>query len=91
LNVSFFSCDAVSMYNNIDAAHALEVLHPALPQNLTTLRRGCQADSITVTFEILMRQNVFEFGDTFWRQKSGTAMGTAPGANYTKLYYCTWN
>jgi hypothetical protein len=43
-----------------------------------------------VTLEILMRQNVFKFGDTFWRQKTGTTMGTPLGANYARLYYGTW-
>jgi hypothetical protein len=87
-NVSFFSCDAVSMYTNIDTAHALEVLHPFF--RTSPLCAGCQADALTVALEILMRQNVFKFGDTFWRQKSGTAMGTPPGANYAELYYGTW-
>jgi hypothetical protein len=87
-NVLFFSCDAVSMYNNIDTAHALEVLHPFL--RTLPLCAGCQTDAITVALEIIMRQSIFKFGDTFLRQKSGTAMGTPPGANYTKLYYSTW-
>jgi menaquinone-dependent protoporphyrinogen IX oxidase len=88
-NVSLFSCDTISMYTNINTAPVLEVLHPFL--RTLPLCAGCQADAITSTaLEIRMRQNVFKFGDTFWRQKSGTAMGTPPGANYAELYYGTW-
>jgi hypothetical protein len=76
------------MYTNIDTAHALEVLHPFLRTSPLCVR--CQADAITIALEIIMRQNVFKFGDTFWRQKSGTAMGTPPGANYAELCYGTW-
>jgi hypothetical protein len=87
-NVSFFSCDAVSMYTNIDTTHALETLHPFL--TTSPLCAGCQANAIITALEILMRQNVFKLGDTYWKQKTGTAMGTPPGANYAELYYGTW-
>jgi hypothetical protein len=33
--------------------------------------------------------NIFKFGDTFWKQKTGTVMGTPPGTNYSELYYST--
>lgn len=34
----------------------------------------------------IMKNNIFQFGDTFWRQKSGTAMGTSTAVNYAVLY-----
>jgi hypothetical protein len=76
------------MYTIINTAQALEFLHPFF--RTSPLCAGCQADAITVALEILMRQNLFKFGDTFWRQKTGTAMGTPLGANYARLYYGTW-
>jgi hypothetical protein len=87
-NVSFFSCDAVSMYTNIDTNHALEVLEHFLANS--PLCTGCPANAVITALDILMRQNVFKLGDTYWKQNSGTAMGTPPGANYAKLYYGTW-
>lgn len=33
-----------------------------------------------------MTQNIFKFGDTYWVQKNGTAMGTSCVVNYLFLY-----
>jgi hypothetical protein len=84
-NVSFFSCDAVSMYTNIDTNQALEVLQPFL--STSPLCAGCPANTIITALDILMRQNVFKLGDTYWKQNSGTTMGTPPDAYYAGLYY----
>jgi hypothetical protein len=87
-NVSFFSCYAVTMCTNINTNHALEVLEPFLANS--PLCTGCPANAVITALDILMRQNVFKLGDTYWKQNSGTAMGTQPGANYAELYYGTW-
>jgi hypothetical protein len=83
--VSLFTCDAVSMYTNIDTDHALQKIAHFL--RTSPLCRDCPSGAIICGLEILMRNNLFKFGDTFWIQKEGTAMGTPPAPNYATLYF----
>ena len=83
--VSMFTCDAVSMYTNIDTDHALEKI--AVFLRTSPLCRGCPANEIIKGLRIIMRNNVFKFGNTFWLQQDGTAMGTPPAPDYATLYF----
>jgi hypothetical protein len=80
-----FMCDAVSMYTNIDTDHALDTIGHFLRTN--KLARGLPADAILSALDLIMRCNIFKFGDTFWKQLSGTAMGTPPACAYATLYF----
>lgn len=33
-----------------------------------------------------MTRNIFQFGDTYWKQVNGTVMGTSCAVNYAFLY-----
>jgi hypothetical protein len=72
-----FTCDARSMYTNIDTEHALNNLRNKLPIHVIS------------ALEIIMRNNVFQFSDTFWLQKDGTAMGTPPACMWATLYFAS--
>jgi DNA-binding MarR family transcriptional regulator len=81
----FFTADAVSMYTNIDTDHALPVI-----SNFLRYSSHCSdidAEPIICALELIMRNNMFKFGDTYWLQTTGTAMGTPPACMYAILYY----
>jgi len=80
-----FTFDAVSMYTNIDTEHALKVIAKFL--RTSPLCSDISAEPIICGLGIIMRNNVFRFGDTFWLQRTGTAMGTPPGTSYATLYF----
>ena len=43
-------------------------------------------DFIINSLTTIMMSNIFEFGDTYWIQQNGTAMGTSCAVNYAFLY-----
>jgi len=70
----FFICDAVSMYTNIPTGPALRELKH-LPAHVV--------DALA----LIMRHNIFQFSDTYWKQLSGTAMGTPPACMWATLFF----
>jgi len=87
-NARFFSLDAVSMYTNIDTPHALHVISLYLTTNSPKLSPiGINVPALIAALRIVMTTNVFQFGDTYWLQLTGTAMGTPPAPMYATLYY----
>ena len=36
---------------------------------------------------LLMTNHVFQFGDTYWLQKVGTAMGASPAPSWTTIFF----
>ncbi|MCP4745959.1 MAG: hypothetical protein GY874_07435 [Desulfobacteraceae bacterium] len=87
-----FTWDAVSMYTNIHLDHAWPVIknflnHDVLGKNIV-LQEKISVDALGAALEIIMKNSLFQFGDSFWLQLSGTSMGTPPAPPYATLYYC---
>ena len=89
-DVHLFTMDAVSMYTNIDTKHALTVIGTFINKpNIKNLlqHQGVNPKILLDGLTIIMSNNVFKFGDTYWYQKTGTAMGTPPAPPYATLYF----
>lgn len=83
-----FTCDAKSMYTNINTADAIRTIVDYLQQHPNMLQAiGVSLDLFTRCLRTVMNHNVFRFGDTYWVQLSGTAMGTPPAPMYATLYF----
>ena len=82
-----FTFDAQSIYLNLCIDHALPVmkhwLEHAYPRPIT--RPLTQA--ILQGLELVMRHNIMKFGDSYFLQLIGTAMGTSVAVVYANLYF----
>ena len=81
-----FSADAVSMYTNIRTTAALYEIGQYIHQRSARFST-IPLEALMQALTLVMRNNVFQFGDTFWLQTSGTAMGTPPAPPYANLFY----
>ena len=79
--------DAVSMYTNIDTNHGLETLKKWFQLHAHELPRGYPTEMVLQAVELVMRNNIFQFDDTFWLQLTGTAMGTSLACIYATIYF----
>ena len=85
-NAFLFTADAVGMYTNINTKMALWEIGNFLQsrsRSFPTIPFAALSEAIG----IVMQHNVFQFGDTYWLQKVGTAMGTPPGPSYANLFF----
>ena len=84
-----FTADAISMYTNIPTDFALKTISSFLRRNRRRFP-GLPLEATIAGLTIIMRNNYFTFGDTIWKQKKGTAMGTPPAPPYATIFYGIW-
>jgi hypothetical protein len=84
-----FKANEKSMYTNIDTEHAILVINQWLNDlsQKVQLPPGFPLIPLKKVLEIVMRNNVFEFGDTRYLQLMGTAMGTSSACMYATIYF----
>ena len=88
-NAKIFTADARSMYTNICTAHALKILRDWLEELKIDgkLPPDFDIDMIIEAAQIVMSWNIFEFGNCYFKQLVGTAMGTAAACLWAIIYY----
>merc|ERR1711920_351963 len=82
-NAKLFTADAKSMCTNIPTTRALLLIG----RHLRDVDYDIPVEPLMSALEILMRNNIFTFGDTTWIQKQGTAMGAPPAPPWATLYF----
>ena len=83
-NAIMFCADAVSMYTMIDIEHGIETLSKYLREFHPDM---LNIDAVIEGLSLVMRNNIFQFGDCHFEQLEGTAMGTPVACSYATLYY----
>jgi hypothetical protein len=83
------AADANSMYNNIDTDHAITVITWWLRDldQRSLLPPGFPLEAVISAMTTIMRNNIFEFGDCYFLQLLGTAMGTSAAVMWATIYY----
>ena len=85
-NARLFISDATSMYTNIHTPAALAEISSFIHQREDHFS-DIPTDALSEALALVMQNNIFQFGDTFWHQKTGAAMGTPPACNYANLFF----
>jgi len=85
---SFFKYDAVAMYVNVNTNACLEELSKYLRSPSTRERfPHYNPDMLLEAIELVMRNNIMSFGDLFFLQLSGVAMGISPAPPIASIFY----
>jgi hypothetical protein len=75
------------MYTNIDCDTALEAFNFLLDTYAAEIPPDFPRTLFMTVLGIIMKHNLFQFDDTFWLQKDGTAMGTPTACLYATIAY----
>ena len=78
------------MYPNIDPKEGIPIVqqfiktyHNDLPSPLSNNK----INFLITLLRIVMSHNIFQFGDTYWVQQIGTAMGTPVACIYATIFF----
>jgi hypothetical protein len=82
-----FSADATSMYTNIDVNLGITTIEDFLQSNEKDLPPQFPSRLFLDILREVMCNNIFTFGETYWLQLQGTAMGTSSACAYATLTY----
>ena len=99
-NAQLFTADARSMYTNINTEIALDIIPDFIRKpGQFTLRFSSSIEgqeewvpnlrwkALKAALNIVFRNNIFRFGDVYFKQISGTAMGTRPAPPWATIFF----
>ena len=82
-NTILVTMDVSSLYTNIDQEEGAEACFKKLEQRK---RKNVPSLLLKKLILLVLRCNVFRFGESFFSQKKGTCMGTPMAPNYANLF-----
>jgi len=86
-NAKLFTADASSMYTNIDTASGLQAFNNIFSTYENRISPTFPREFFLRALELVMNNNLFTFGDSYWIQLQGTAMGTPAAPLYSIITY----
>jgi hypothetical protein len=81
----FFSADATSMYTNIDTNLGIASIRDFITAHQSKLPANFPSNFFPIVLTLIMKCNIFTFGDSYWLQLAGTAMGTPVACSYATV------
>ena len=79
--------DAKSMYTNIDPEEGIDTIERYINTFSHELKGHFPRKLIMKLLKLVMTTSVFQFGNTWWQQMIGTAMGTPCACSYATLFF----
>jgi hypothetical protein len=86
-NAKLFTADATAMYTNIDTNTGIRAFEMLFSEYSNLIPNDFPQELFLNILRIVMENNIFKFGDTYWLQTQGTAMGTPAAPLYSILTY----
>mmetsp|Transcript_18789 Transcript_18789/g.39384 ORF Transcript_18789/g.39384 Transcript_18789/m.39384 type:complete len:179 (+) Transcript_18789:2350-2886(+) len=74
------------MYTNINTDHAIEVINDWLDSLGAQLPEKFPTNAVKEAMSLVMKNNIFEFGDLHFLQLTGTEMGTSAVCMWATMY-----
>ena len=82
-----FIMDAIAMYTNIDTKHGMYILRQFLNLMKDKLPADFPVELVLEAVSLVTKNNIFEFGDCYFKQLVGEAMGAPHAAVKAIIYY----
>ena len=86
-SISIATSDAVAMYPNILNNEGITACNKYFALYAKESKSFFPSELITKLLRLIMTCNTFEFGNTYWKQVDGTAMGTPCACNYATIVF----
>ena len=83
-NACVFTCNCKAMFLSIPL-EALDIIEDHLHSNNSEFEYD--ADAFIDGLKLLMENMLFQFGDLYYKQTSGTTMGEPPASDYTNIFF----